>query len=284
MVRPPHLEKWREARAALVSLTSARVPAGETTLLATSEQSRRAANASADSESRLGVSEARRPTNGRLQHGSTDCASMPVLELTVDNLNTQQLQFKNTDWRTQALSERAEKDNESCGMSTTNNVVASAQPMQPSMETWTVHVHTADLTFATIPCAADARLQDFHAANRKHFSVGDIGWFPILRPSVCPSIADIQTQFDYVSGKPYPAVIVNMPEDSMIVLLITTAGGTGLKRKPESVQKRSVSVVAECGPVSFRDAIPGVGKSLLPNTLLKVKDDSMYRPCAKGLH
>lgn len=260
------------------SATSARVPAKEAIVLAASERTRTSENATVRREIESTFSEVERPTNGGSQQVCTDGTSMPVVKLTVENLNTHQSEYGATTRKAQPVSERAEKDSESGAASITVDVVAGSQQIQPTIETRTLQVCTADLNFASIPCDADTRLQKFHVVNRENFSIGDIGWFPILRPSVCPSFWDIQTQFGYVSGKAYPAVIIDTPKDSIFVLLITTAGGKGLKCKPESLQQRSARVVTERGPVASGDALPQVGKSLLPNTLLRVTENSRYQP------
>jgi hypothetical protein len=109
--------------------------------------------------------------------------------------------------------------------------------------------------------------KDVQQVSKDQFKLSDIGWFPILRPSLSMSFSDIQTEFGNISAKAYPALIVEIREDCMLGLVISTAGGHGLGRKPESIRNRSTYVIGK----RFRSfTSPTYGASLLPRISLNV--------------
>ena len=81
-------------------------------------------------------------------------------------------------------------------------------------------------------CTPQTQYTDVKRMERRQFEIGDIGWFPVLRPSVAGSPSDIQTEFGNICAKSYPLIIVEKFNDCMIGLIINTAGGNGLSMKP----------------------------------------------------
>jgi hypothetical protein len=109
------------------------------------------------------------------------------------------------------------------------------------------------------------------------FHVGDIGWFPVLRPTVSESSSDIHTTFGYICAKSYPLLIVEKLDDCMLGLIISTSGGSGLTRKGPSVKSRSVPIVNEWSRYS---TLSDWGASLHPRQKLWVDKKGEYSPPA----
>ncbi|KAL1794078.1 hypothetical protein ACET3X_007499 [Alternaria dauci] len=77
----------------------------------------------------------------------------------------------------------------------------------------------------------------------KTISVGDIGWAPLPRMALSSSInKTIPSEYGNVSIKVYPFIIVKKLDDCMLGIVISTAGGQGLKYKDASVRQRSCYV------------------------------------------
>ena len=107
------------------------------------------------------------------------------------------------------------------------------------------------------------------------FSLGDIGWFPVLRPTLRTSSSDIHTQFGYICAKSYPVIIVEKLDDGMIGLIVSTSGGSGLSRKGTSIKSRSVPIVHESYSSSTSS---DWGTNLYPRKALRVDKNGEYSP------
>ncbi|CAN9449959.1 unnamed protein product [Alternaria alternata] len=91
--------------------------------------------------------------------------------------------------------------------STTSDVVATV----PRSTTATIKV---DKTLSSITlCAPKKQYANVESVEQTEFAIGDIGWFPILRPSLSESSSDIHTEFGYICAKSYPLIVVEMLED-----------------------------------------------------------------------
>ncbi|KAI4664535.1 uncharacterized protein J4E88_010679 [Alternaria novae-zelandiae] len=133
-----------------------------------------------------------------------------------------------------------------------------------------------DQQFSSIQiCSPQKSFQDVERIKRRKFEVGDIGWFPVLRPSMVESPSDIHTEFGYICAKNYPLIIVEKLRDCMLGLLINTSGGKGLSKKGPSVMNRSVPIVK----YPLRDSPPSLwGHELYPKQVLNVQMYSNYTP------
>ncbi|KAG9190117.1 hypothetical protein G6011_08205 [Alternaria panax] len=77
----------------------------------------------------------------------------------------------------------------------------------------------------------------------KSISVGDIGWAPLPRMAQGSSThKTIPSEYGNVSIKVYPFIVVKMLDDCMLGVVISTAGGQGLKNKHADVRQRSCYV------------------------------------------
>ncbi|KAI4611913.1 hypothetical protein J4E80_007364 [Alternaria sp. BMP 0032] len=124
-------------------------------------------------------------------------------------------------------------------------------------------------------CSPQKSFQNVERVKRRKFEVGDIGWFPVLRPSMIESPSDIHTEFGYICAKNYPLIIVEKLRDCMLGLLINTSGGKGLSKKGPSVMNRSVPIVKY--PLSDPPPSPW-GQELYPKQVLNVQMYSNYTP------
>ncbi|KAF2848228.1 hypothetical protein T440DRAFT_536825 [Plenodomus tracheiphilus IPT5] len=109
---------------------------------------------------------------------------------------------------------------------------------------------TSDLDnqlLAAVPVSIDktSRFVTFQKMERTAFAVGDIAWYPILRPSNDPSYSDLETKHGKICAKIYPVIVVAKLEDCMICVPILTAGDRGLENKPASIRARSTYVVTQ---------------------------------------
>jgi hypothetical protein len=155
--------------------------------------------------------------------------------------------------------------------STTSDVVATV----PRSTTATIKV---DKTLSSITlCAPKKQYANVESVEQTEFAIGDIGWFPILRPSLSESSSDIHTEFGYICAKSYPLIVVEMLEDCMLGLIISTSNGNGLRLKCASVKSRSALLLTES---SQKPSFSGWGEELHPRTWLRVKGSSEYSPPA----
>ena len=116
---------------------------------------------------------------------------------------------------------------------------------------------------------------DYESLKPRDFEIGDIGWFPVLRPTLSTSSSDIHTEFGYICAKAYPLIIVEKLDDCMIGLIISTSGGSGLSRKGTSIKSRSVPIFHE----SYGHfTSPELGTDLFPRQKIRVDKQSGYRP------
>ncbi|KAI4703632.1 hypothetical protein J4E89_009854 [Alternaria sp. Ai002NY15] len=124
-------------------------------------------------------------------------------------------------------------------------------------------------------CTPQIQYTDVKPIERRQFEIGDIGWFPVLRPSLFVSPSDIHTEFGYICAKNYPVIIVEKLHDCMVGLIINTSGGIGLRKKGPSVRNRSVRISKH--PYNAHPDSDW-GKSLYPRQVLNVKRSSNYNP------
>jgi hypothetical protein len=155
--------------------------------------------------------------------------------------------------------------------SATSDVVATV----PRSTTAIIQVDRA-LSSITL-CAPRKQYANVKNLERTEFAVGDIGWFPVLRPSLSESSSDIHTEFGYICAKSYPLIIVERLEDCMIGLIISTSNGNGLRLKCASVKSRSTVLVTES---SRNSTFSDWGQELIPRKMLRVKGSSEYSPPA----
>ena len=155
--------------------------------------------------------------------------------------------------------------------SAVSDVVATV----PRSMTTTVKV---DKTLSSITlCAPQKQYANVQSVEQTEFAVGDIGWFPILRPSLSESSFDIHTEFGYICAKSYPLIIVEKLEDCMLGLIISTSNGNGLRLKCASVKSRSALLVTGS---SRNSTFSDWGQELIPRMMLRVKGSSEYSPPA----
>ncbi|RYN37675.1 hypothetical protein AA0114_g11509 [Alternaria tenuissima] len=142
----------------------------------------------------------------------------------------------------------------------------------------TTAITKVDKTLSSITlCATRKQYANVKNVERTKFVVGDIGWFPILRPSVSKSSFDIYTEFGYICAKSYPLIIVETLEDCMLGLVISTSNGNGLRLKCDAVKSRSALLVNE---TSRNSTFSDWGQELIPRKMLRVKGSSDYSPAA----
>ncbi|KAI4676047.1 uncharacterized protein J4E84_009663 [Alternaria hordeiaustralica] len=108
---------------------------------------------------------------------------------------------------------------------------------------------------------------DVKPVHQQQFNLGDIGWFPVLRPSWSSSSKDIHTEFGYICAKSYPLIIVEKLDDCMLGLIISTSHGNGLRLKGDSVRDRSVPVVDQFPVFAVEE---GWGSDLFPRQTVRV--------------
>ncbi|CAI9637870.1 unnamed protein product [Alternaria burnsii] len=124
-------------------------------------------------------------------------------------------------------------------------------------------------------CLPRRQYTDVKGVEKDEFKIGDIGWFPVLRPSLSASPTDIHTEFGYICAKSYPLIVINKLEDCMIGLIISTSNGNGLRLKSSSVKRRSVPVVSKSAHISCSS---DWGQDLHPRKMLRVESSSGYIP------
>lgn len=155
--------------------------------------------------------------------------------------------------------------------SAASDVVATV----PRSTTATIKV---DKTLSSITlCAPKKQYTNVESVEQTEFTIGDIGWFPILRPSLSESSSDIHTEFGYICAKSYPLIVVEMLEDCMLGLIISTSNGNGLRLKCASVKSRSTLLLTE---LSQKPSFSDWGEELHPRKWLRVKSSSEYSPPA----
>ncbi|KAI8939204.1 hypothetical protein NX059_005034 [Plenodomus lindquistii] len=141
------------------------------------------------------------------------------------------------------------------------------------VQTNTVQVSSSVLHPSILPTPIQRR-HDHHrhfvTMPPSYYTVGDIAWYPVLRPTFNPSPGDIQTEFGFVCAKFYPVVIVEKLEDNMIALVISTSGGRGLSALPPSAQRRCTHVVSD-----YTKVLPMMpfGSNILPEKILSVASE-----------
>ncbi|KAI4667546.1 uncharacterized protein J4E79_002235 [Alternaria viburni] len=124
-------------------------------------------------------------------------------------------------------------------------------------------------------CSPQKHYTDVQRMRRRDFKVGDIGWFPVLRPSLAESPSDIHTQYGYICAKSYPLIIVEMFQDCMLGLIISTANRTGLNNKDRSIVNRSVPIITYMSP---NPTSSDWGHSLYPRQRLRANRSGRYQP------
>ncbi|KAG9190116.1 hypothetical protein G6011_08204 [Alternaria panax] len=125
-------------------------------------------------------------------------------------------------------------------------------------------------------CLPQRQYTDVKNIDKDKFKIGNIGWFPILRPSLSASPANIHTKFGYICAKAYPVVIFGKFDDFMLGLIISTSNGNGLNFKGPSIKGRSVPVVTESSSISTSS--DWGQQHLQPKRKLRVKGSSGYIP------
>jgi len=131
-------------------------------------------------------------------------------------------------------------------------------------------------------CPRLEQYADVKPVPQDNFSIGDIGWFPVLRPSLSVSSSDIHTEFGYICAKSYPVIIVEYLDDCMLGLIISTSHGNGLRLKGESIRHRSVPVVDQSSSSPVPDQ-PSWGAYLSPRQTIRVENlNGQYRPPASA--
>jgi hypothetical protein len=97
---------------------------------------------------------------------------------------------------------------------------------------------------ATIPRPiVRQRYQNVGHIDRNSINVGDIGWAPLPRMSLSDNAANAPSAYGQICIKVYPFIIVRTMGDCMIGVVITSAGGNGLRHKEDSLCSRSTYVV-----------------------------------------
>lgn len=161
-------------------------------------------------------------------------------------------------------------------MGTASGVVAS----RPKIKTAVIELYErlSDLTL----CPRLGQYADVKPVRRHSFNIGDIGWFPVLRPSLSVSSSDIHTAFGYICAKSYPLIIVEKLDNCMLGLIISTSNGNGLRLKDYSIREQSVPVVdqSSSSPVPHP---PNWGAGLYPRQTVWVEHRSgEYHPPASA--
>ncbi|CAG5184770.1 uncharacterized protein ALTATR162_LOCUS11073 [Alternaria atra] len=126
---------------------------------------------------------------------------------------------------------------------TTSNVAATV----PRSMTAIIKV---DKTLSSITLCPPQELYVYvKRIEQQKFDIGDIGWFPILRPSLSESSSDLHTEFGYICAKSYPLIIVEKLEDyagsdHLYIEWKWPKSKTLLYQQPQCPRRRSV--VVEC--------------------------------------
>ncbi|KAI4676878.1 hypothetical protein J4E81_011027 [Alternaria sp. BMP 2799] len=117
--------------------------------------------------------------------------------------------------------------------------------------------------------------QNVRGIDPNAISVGDIGWAPLPRMAATTRATHIPSQYGQIIIKVYPFIIVKKMADCMIGVVISSAGGNGLRYKQDSLRARSTCVVEEgCrGPTNV-----SYGWAMGPRLDLEVDGTSAYKP------
>ncbi|CAN9437013.1 unnamed protein product [Alternaria alternata] len=117
-----------------------------------------------------------------------------------------------------------------------------------------------------------------HSIDPKSVNVGDIGWAPLPRMALGGSKhRTIPSEYGNVSIKVYPFIIVEKLDDCMLGIVISTAGGKGLRYKDASVRQRSCYVTGS-NFKGFND--PPFGWAMSPRCQNLVVTGTGYDPPA----
>ncbi|KAI4634301.1 uncharacterized protein J4E87_001474 [Alternaria ethzedia] len=117
--------------------------------------------------------------------------------------------------------------------------------------------------------------QNVRGTDPNAISVGDIGWAPLPRMAATARATHVPSQYGQIVIKVYPFIIVKKMADCMIGVVISSAGGNGLRHKQDSLRARSTCVVEEGsrGPTNV-----SYGWAMGPRLDLEVDGTSAYRP------
>ncbi|KAI4942377.1 hypothetical protein J4E86_010180 [Alternaria arbusti] len=170
-----------------------------------------------------------------------------------------------TQVRVSDITARVEAAARNTEMGTASGAVAS----RPKTKTAVVKLDER-LSSLTL-CPHLEQYADVKPVPQDNFSIGDIGWFPVLRPSLSVSSSDIHTEFGYICAKSYPVIIVEYLDDCMLGLIISTSHGNGLRLKGESIRHRSVPVVDQSSSSPVPDQ-PSWGADLSPRQTIRVEN------------
>jgi hypothetical protein len=120
------------------------------------------------------------------------------------------------------------------------------------------------------------RYKIVHSIDPKSINVGDIGWAPLPRMAYVGSRhKTIPSEYGNVSIKIYPFIVVKKLDDCMLAIVISTAGGRGLKKKDASVRQRSCYVT---GPNFKGFDNPPFGWAMSPRCQNLVVAGTGYEP------
>ncbi|KAI4931768.1 hypothetical protein J4E85_004365 [Alternaria conjuncta] len=81
--------------------------------------------------------------------------------------------------------------------------------------------------------------QNVQGIDPNAISVGDIGWAPLPRMAATSRATHIPSQYGQIVIKVYPFIIVKKMNDCMIGVVISSAGGNGLRYKQDSLRARN---------------------------------------------
>ncbi|KAI4611921.1 hypothetical protein J4E80_007372 [Alternaria sp. BMP 0032] len=117
--------------------------------------------------------------------------------------------------------------------------------------------------------------QNVRGIDPNAISVGDIGWAPLPRMAATTRATHIPSQYGQIVIKVYPFIIVKKMNDCMIGVVISSAGGNGLRYKQDSLRARSTCVVEEGsrGPANV-----SYGWAMGPRLDLEVDGTTAYKP------
>ncbi|KAH6851480.1 hypothetical protein BKA58DRAFT_450659, partial [Alternaria rosae] len=152
---------------------------------------------------------------------------------------------------------------------------AASDVATPVLTSKTALVKVDEKLSKIILCPQQKQYSNVKRIEPDALSVGDIGWFPVLRPTLFASSSDIHTEFGYICAKSYPIIIVEKLDDCMVGLIISTSGGSGLNRKGPSIKSRSVPIVHEL----YRHSTSlEWGTNMYPKRMLRVDRHGEYNP------
>ncbi|KAI4942455.1 hypothetical protein J4E91_010052 [Alternaria rosae] len=152
---------------------------------------------------------------------------------------------------------------------------AASDVATPVLTSKTALVKVDEKLSKIILCPQQKQYSNVKRIEPDVLSIGDIAWFPVLRPTLFASPSDIHTEFGYICAKSYPIIIVEKLDDCMIGLIISTSGGNGLNRKGTSIKSRSVPIIHE----SYSNLTSSEwGTDVYPKRLLRVDRNGEYSP------